>query len=298
MRNLLAATLVSSMLFTAPVFAERDPDVAKAIKTRYPDAKTEVTGNRDINGVKVYAVKINTDEGESMAEITEYGDFLLYGVPLKSGKATPKSASETLTTLFKAQPDDVEQFRATSYLVDVDSAKKTYRLRFDAVGRLLDVDTAQDKEMMKGLDKATDDGAKKASERAMKWNKGLTVENVYFSDDSHEYYMVDMKNKDGKDATITVSPTGNVAAFRNEIAKADIPEPVQATMNKLFDTAKVKTAYKAEYQFYEFVQKMDDSDVMVRVRTNGDIMSITPRSSSDKEEDESPVKKAKKNKKK
>lgn len=294
MKNLFAAALVGSMMLAAPAFAERDPDVAKAIKSRYADAKTEVTGHREVNGVKVYAVKVGTDEGDSLAEITEYGDFLLYGVPLKAGSAIPKSATETLTTLFKAKPDDVDQFRATSYLVDVDSGKKTFRLRFDAVGRLLDVDTAQDAAAaISGLEKTSDAGAKKASERALKWNSGLTVENVYFADDSHEYYLVDLKNKEGKDAMITVSAAGNVASFRNEIPKADIPEPVQATMNKLFDTAKVKTAYKAEYQFYEFVQKIDEGEVTVRVRTNGDIMSITPKKVA---EEESPVKKAKKKK--
>jgi hypothetical protein len=295
MKHLFTAALVATLLFAAPAFAERDPDVAKAIKSRYADAKTEVTGHREINGVKVYQVKVSTDEGDSIAEITEYGDFLLYGVPLQAGKGLPKSASETLESLFKAKPDDVDQYRATSYLVDVDSGKKTFRMRFDAVGRLLDVDTAQDvKEAMSHLDKATDAGAKKASERALKWNSGLTVENVYFADDSHEYYLVDLKNKAGKDATITVSAAGNVSAFRNEIPKADIPEPVMATMNKLFDTAKLKTAYKAEYQFYEFVQKIDDGELLVRVRANGDIMSITPKKAA---EEESPVKKATKKKK-
>jgi len=282
------------MLLAGSVFADRDPDVDKAIKSRYPDATSEVTGNRTVNGVKVYAVNVKMKEGDSVAEITEFGDFLLYGVPLK--KSMPKSAVETLQGLFKANPDAVEQYRATSYLADLPSGKKTYRLRFDAVGRLLDIDQAQDAETMKNMEKADDAGAKKAQELAERWNAGLTTENVYFTDDSHEFYLVDLKNKNGKDAQITMNADGNVAGFRNEIDKSEIPEPVQATMNKLFDASKVKTVYKAEYQFYEYEQPMGDNEATIRVRTNGEVMSITPREADSKEE-ESPVRKAsKKNK--
>lgn len=295
MKKFLVAAILTTGVMVLPAMAQRDPEVDQAIKSRYADATTEVTGNRTINGVKVYHVKINSKEGDSVAEITEFGDFLLYGVPSRRG--LPASAAETLTGLFKAKPDEVDQYRATSYLVDINSGKRTFRLRFDAVGRLLDIDPAQAAEdAMKGLDKADDDNAKKARERALNWNKGLTAEGVYFADDSHELYLVDLKTKEGKDAQITITSDGNVAGFRNEIAKADIPEPVQATMNKLFDTAKVKTAYKAEYQFYEFMQNIGDNEARIRVRTNGDLMSITPRKAADKEEDESPVRAAKKKK--
>jgi hypothetical protein len=294
MRRFFAVAVVASSLFVGQAFAERDPEVDKAIKSRYPDATSEVTGRREINGVKVYQVDIKTKEGDSVAEITEFGDFLLYGVAIK--KAVPKTAAETMQGLFKARPEDVDQFRATSYLVDIDLSKKTYRLRFDAVGRLLDIDHAiSSKDALKGLDKASDAGAKKAEERALNWNAGLKSEGVYFADDSHEFYLVDLKNKHGKDAQITLTADGNVSSFRNEIAKSDIPEPVQQTMAKLFDTGKVKTAYKAEYQFYEFIQTVGENEITVRVRTNGDIMSIAPRKLDQKEE-ESPVRKSVKKK--
>ena len=50
-------------------------------KKAYPDAGTQITNVHTVNGVKVSEVKVTTKQGESTAEVTEYGDFLMYGVP-------------------------------------------------------------------------------------------------------------------------------------------------------------------------------------------------------------------------
>ena len=164
--SLVAAGLCAAVS-TNPVFAKRDPDVAKALKEQYPDAKTEITRSRDINGVKVNDVKITTKDGDSTAEVTEYGDFLLWGMPrnASSGNTISAAAAETLQGLFKGDLKNVDVYKTVNYLVDVQTSKKTFRLRLDPVGRLRDVDnSAQMKQEQASLEKASGGDAKKAEQ--------------------------------------------------------------------------------------------------------------------------------------
>src|SRR3954463_10663242 len=64
---------------------KQESEVQKALKDAYPDAQTEITNTSEVNGVKVYDVKVTTKTGESTAQITDYGDFLMYGVPHEYG---------------------------------------------------------------------------------------------------------------------------------------------------------------------------------------------------------------------
>src|SRR5437016_11253058 len=117
--------------------------VDKALKERYPDAKIQIERTREVNGVKVTDAKVTTKDGESTAEVTEYGDFLLWGLPRRGGMSgVAKPAADTINGLFKGSPSDVDLYWATDYLVDIGMGKKIFRLRFDPVGRLRDIDSA------------------------------------------------------------------------------------------------------------------------------------------------------------
>src|SRR6185436_7649726 len=111
----------------------------KSLAERYPDAKTEIINTSEINGVKVYDVKITNKQGTSTAQITDYGDFLMYGKPHEFGAIT-NAISQDVSGLFNAKPEDVEMYRVTNYYVDFKGSKgKNSTARFDAVGRLKDV---------------------------------------------------------------------------------------------------------------------------------------------------------------
>jgi len=89
--------------------------------------------------VKVYDVNVTTKEGESTAKITDYGDFLMFGVP-RDANAIKTEMSRYATGIFKTAPSDVDLYRSDLYLVDFKNPNgKTFTAKFDAVGRLVDI---------------------------------------------------------------------------------------------------------------------------------------------------------------
>src|SRR4051812_31438118 len=108
--SLLAGGLtIGAATFPASAAKPRETDVQKALKEVYPDAQTQVTGTRDVNGVQVSEVKVTTKAGESAAELTQYGDFLSYGVPRNEGGLN-NMISQATGGVFKSQPQDVDMF--------------------------------------------------------------------------------------------------------------------------------------------------------------------------------------------
>src|SRR5690349_518388 len=84
-------------------------DVQQALKEQYPDAKFEKAGEHNVNGVQVSDYRITTKDGDSTAQITQYGDFLLWGKPrgFGGGNAISQPAEDTLKGLFKGNISDV-----------------------------------------------------------------------------------------------------------------------------------------------------------------------------------------------
>src|SRR5690348_3527962 len=114
--SLLAAGLVigaGSNVAHAAKQKKQESEVDKALKEAYPDAQTKITGSKDINGVKVYDVDVKTKQGESNAQVTEYGDFLSYGVPHEYS-AIRDLIQKDVGGVFKSTPQDIEMFRVTN----------------------------------------------------------------------------------------------------------------------------------------------------------------------------------------
>jgi hypothetical protein len=257
--------------------AKRDPDVNRALKKEYPDCTTEVVNVRNVNGVKVSDVKVTTKHGECMAKVTEYGDFVLVGEP-RGNSNISKPAIDTLNGLFKRGQQDVDVYRVTSYLVDVKSDKKWFRLRYDPVGELHDISNEAEmkKDDIKNLEKVDrKDHADKADDYARKYIEGAKVEGVYRNPEDDDFFIVDMKQKDGKDARITISNVGRVLSERDEIDVNDIPKPVLDGMDQMFDRTKIARAYRYEYEYYQFDKVSNSGDrVSVNIRPNGDVLSV------------------------
>src|SRR5215213_3721069 len=92
-KTLLSAALAASVCMTsAASFAQtqkRDPDVQKTLQRAYPGAQTQVMGAEEVNGVKVFNVNVADKAGAaSTAQVTEFGDFLLYGAPQHAPELT------------------------------------------------------------------------------------------------------------------------------------------------------------------------------------------------------------------
>src|SRR5688500_10952146 len=125
---ILSSFLAAGMVVGTAGIAEaakpkkQESEVQKSLKQAYPDAETQITGTNEVNGVKVYDVAVKTPKGESTAQITDYGDFLMYGVPHEYG-AIRSAIQQDIGGVFKSTPEDIDMYRVTNYFVDFKGPK-------------------------------------------------------------------------------------------------------------------------------------------------------------------------------
>lgn len=274
-RNRILNFAVAGVLATgAAAFGARDPDVAAALKKAYPDAGTQITNVHSVNGVKVSEVKVTTKQGESTAEVTEYGDFLMYGIPHEYS-VVQKSIQNATQGLFKTAPSDVDMYRVTNYWVEIQGPKnKPISLRYDAVGRLKDVVNSSEIERNKSQkdygEKVSGDEAKKAEQVAKKELPDLQIEGVYKANEGEGFDWVQAKN-----GQVIVNPNGQVYSYNVEIDQKDIPKPILDSIEQMFGKEKITKAARGEYEFYQFnEQSLTGEPLVVKMRPNGDIIEV------------------------
>jgi hypothetical protein len=278
MKSLVCLTFVcAAMSLPTFAFAKRTRTVDEALKREYPDAKTEIVSTRTLNGVKLNEVKVMTKDGEARAEVTEFGDFVVVGEP-RGTRNLSKPAQDTLDGLFHTQQQDVGVYRVTSYYVDVTAGHRTFRLIIDPVGKIHDIQNESEikRDDIRNLEKVdSKEHAMKADDYAKKYMEGDKVEGVYRLPDSEDFYVVDLRQKDGKDARITLSNVGRIFSQREEIAIDELPKPVLDTINQTFDATKGKHAYRYEYEYYQIDKVSSGGEhVEIQIRPNGDVLKV------------------------
>jgi hypothetical protein len=252
---------------------KKESEVTKTLKEQYPDAETQITNSQEINGVRVYDVTIKNKSGESTAQITDYGDFLMYGVPHEYG-VVKNLISSNVSGLFKSAPDDIDMYRVTTYTVEFPGAKgKTYAAQFDALGRLTDIKNASELQRESGKEahgaKASDDQAKKAEAQVKKYSPEAQVQGVFQSEQGGDFLYVQTNGGEW-----IVNPAGQVYGFREEIKLEDLPDPVEAAVKNTF-SGQASKAYRGEYEYYQFNQQTQTGDpIVVKMRPNGDILEV------------------------
>lgn len=279
-RNLIIGCVVASLLCgTTAALAQRNKAVDRALKAQYPDATTEVVGSRTINGVKVNEVRVKAKDGESTALITNDGDFIVSGTPVNP-RTMPEAASRALSGLFKNNPTDVERNIATSYTTEVEAGGKLYALRFDPVGRLRDI--SNEAEIKAGdfskTDASTSDRANKVREIATNRYEGSKVSEIHLYPPAGEgFYIATLDTDEGK-VDIVANEAGIVYTQRQHLDREKLPAPVREQIEKMFAGANIKNAYRNTYDYYQFnTQSTGGDQVTIRVRPNGDIMSVANR---------------------
>jgi YD repeat-containing protein len=292
MKSLLIGSLALA-LTCGTALAQRDDDrksaddrgggrpeaIDQALKHRYgKDAKTQIIGAPStVNGVRVYPVRVTNKRGESTAMVTEYGDFHLSGMP-SNFKGMPEAVRNT-QTLFKANPENAEQFIADGYFVDLQQGGKVYRLRYDAIGRLREIMNPEEVERVEttNFKKADERNAGKVQELAERQvPEGSKIKDVYVDPRNPGFYVAKYTGPDGKEILVITDEQGNVYQTRTEIDAKELPRPVRDAFERMFDDGKIKWAYRTQYQFYQFDQQTPDGDrVTFKVRPNGQIMDVS-----------------------
>ena len=284
MRKVIVSSMLALSMAVGTASAAKQPkqenEVTKALKDRYPDAQTQINGSHDVNGVRVFDVKVTNKMGDSTAQITNYGDFLMYGVPHEYGNIE-SAINNQVSGLFKSKPDDVDMYRVTNYYVDFKNPNgKTFTARFDAVGRLLDIynqgqtpddvaaTAAKGSNSQQVTDKASLDKAASYAKREL--GKDVQVASVTKSSDENGFWVVALQ--DG--GQLIVNPGGQVYSLREPITKDEFPEPVAKTIQSIFN-ATIDKLWRGEYEYYQFnEQSQTGTPIVVKMRPNGDILEV------------------------
>ena len=284
MKRLILCSLLA-LGVTAPAITadaakakKQESDVQKALKQAYPDAETEVTGTNEVNGVKVYDISVKTKKGQSTAQVTDYGDFLMYGVPHEYG-AIRSAIQRDIGGIFKSTPEDIEMYRVTNYFVDFKGPNdKNFTARFDAVGRLLDIETkeateaqAQQAAASQRGERIKDDATvRRIAEYVKRELPEAELEAVYPAREGGEFMTATLTGG----GEVVVNKDGQVYSLRQPITKDQFPEPVAKTIQGIF-TAPIEKLWRGEYEYYQFNQQSQQgSPIVVQMRPNGDILDV------------------------
>ena len=276
-KRFIHTLLVSGFCLSIGFAGVRDRDVDHALKQEYPDSQTEIVGRRVLNGVKVYDVRIRDRHGESTATVTEFGDFIVTGRPRGDWNVS-RPAQETLKGLFKSGQRDVDVYHVTNYLVDVWTDRKLFRLRFDPVGRLQDIDNEASihKDDVQNLERANRDARSlHADDYAHRYFPDCKIIGVYRAPGLDDFFIVDMLQRDGYSARMTLNNDGRVFSEHEQIDVHDIPQPIFAAIDQMFDRTRIDRAYRYEYEYYQFDKVTSSGNhVSVRIRPNGDVLGV------------------------
>ncbi len=290
----MAVTLTAGIAEAAKP-KKQESEVQKSLKEAYPDAETQITGTNDVNGVKVHDVSVKSSEGESMAQVTEYGDFLMYGVP-RERRLIRQNIQEDIGGIFKSTPEDIQMYRVTNYFVDFKPEKgKPFTARFDAVGRLLDIEsteTAQAKGQSAGggeqqkqpaaAQRITDESKVQRIAKYLKREMPeAQLEAVYPAPEQGEGFVRATITGGGE---MIVNQEGQIHTIRQPITKEDFPEPVAKTIQGIF-TAPIANLYRGQYEYYQFNQQSQQgSPIVVKMRSNGEVFDVQNQEAEESEQ--------------
>ena len=287
MKSLLIGSLALA-LTCGPALAQKDDDrdrggrteaIDQALKQRYgEDTAVEIVGTPNTyNGVRVYTARVRNKQGESEALVTEYGDLYLSGMP-SNIKGTPEAVRNT-RTLFKAAPANVEQYVTDGYYIDLQQGDQLYRLRYDALGRLREVVSPEAVEAFETtkLRKAEGDVAGKVQELAeRRVPAGSKIKDVYVDPRHPGLYVAKYAGPQGKELLVNLDEQGNIYQTRTELAQDELPRPVRDAFARMFDSGKIKWAYRTQAHFYQFNQQTAGGETITfKVRPNGEIIDVS-----------------------
>lgn len=281
MRSVLLASALVAALSAGAALAQqkRDPDVQKTLQRAYPGAQTQVTGAEEVNGVKVFNVNIADKTGApSSAQVTEYGDFLIYGAPQHAAELT-KLIQSNVGQMFQTPPSDVQLFRRTSYLIDVpvqgeNKKQQTYQISLDAVGRVLNI---SDADAVRTSQKAAQKQEVKDKEQARKLEqvardryvgKDAQLQRVTQSD-IPGFFIADFKG-----AAVTLNDQGQILQIREDVPGKDLPLPVRQALEQLVKSS--TRAQRVEEEYFQFTEKNPKGNAfVVKMRPDGEILGVT-----------------------
>ena len=289
MNRWIVLALCAFGLFVSSVGAAQSDlpkKVQKAIAeeySEYDNVRSELTGTREIMGVKVYEIRVTTSDGDSTARVTENGDFLISGSPRAPG-GIPARATRATAELFNKPPRDVEAFTMTWYYVHLDANGHFYQIKFDPTGRIRDISSRR--EMDASLDvkteKASDDERNLITQNLKKRFEKAKVKSVARIEDT-DFFVAELTTEGDHEGRVVLNQKNTLESARIGIDQKELPKSVLETLQRLFGNFRVIATLRGEYRYYEYSQDLGADSVRVRVLPSGDIISVMSERNGDEE---------------
>jgi hypothetical protein len=278
----MSAGVAGGFLASPSVASAQSRDAAdKALRQQYPKGNFNVTGTRVVNGVTVYDVGVQTPEGGTYAQVTDKGEFVSAGQPMKM-EQTPATVQNTAKVFKEMQ--NLDQFVANYYNVFIGEGSQRFQIVFEPTGRLVDIYSPQalarqapsaqqqtTPEVKQSLTSSINGRFPNAKiNEISQWSEGQGMYSALFTtgDDRTAYFVFDEK--------------GVSVIERIRIPVSEVPQVVQQTVKELFNSP-IQDASRGTEKFWRLRQRGGDEQVAIKIRPNGEIASIrTEAGSTDK----------------
>lgn len=275
-QKMLAVTAAAALGLSTAAFGADNKAFEKQLAKEFPGAKTQITNTRQINGVTVYDVRVQSGGTQSDATITESGDYLLATLP-ETPANIPADVQKVTQGFFGGTPSNVEAFVITNYIVGVNANGKGYDVKFDATGRITDIDTKQQvaSEDPRKQPKASGDVAAKLTKLVEQRFPGSKISSVNRSDAAADFYTVSF-NDEGQQSWVIISEDNRVRSYAQKIPTNQLPKAVANEIAQI-KGAKADAVWKYTYHYWQLEQNANGDTVTLKVRPDGDVISVESR---------------------
>jgi hypothetical protein len=297
MRNLMMWCVVGMMAMSSTALLAVKPDhavkegkaskagetaaskaVDEAITRRFAGATYKIDQERTINAVKVYDVTITDTHGNATAVITDDGEFLITGIPGSTAvRNLPAPVQAVTSQVFASQPEQVTYFERTTFLVDTQVEKHTYRMEFNALGQLTDIQSAAEMRWddPSKLEKASKSETDQLLPKLKEYLGDPKIQEAYHYPDAADFFLVTCSTSHDRSVQIVLNTRGDVDWWRVVMAQADLPKPVGTALSTMFKSAKILRIVRNQVDLYNCEQKTASGDTLsLHVSPTGDVTRI------------------------
>jgi hypothetical protein len=240
-------------------------------------AQVKITGEHEINGVKVYTADVTNPTGQSTATATEFGDVIEAGRPA-ANNTLPQAVREVTQDLFKAPPADVDFVDRHCFYVTIASGGHNSRLAIDAAGRIIGLKSPNQLHEDAPGNEQSASGQQRQQIEKLVHDRLPEAKVTDIKPALHDpgYYEAFYTSRDGR-GYIIINPSNDVAMYYLPLARTELPKAVQRTIDTVLKGEQIKTTGAAHERIYRVTENVGADQITFRVHSNGDVEDISEK---------------------
>jgi hypothetical protein len=245
------------------------------LKQDFPNQTREVVRSFEINGVRVFHIKITGNKGESTVQITEEGDYLSRIVPTRYS-GMPELAKSVLRATFSAQPTGSHFCESTTYAIDIGGSRPV-RVEIDAAGRIQDILSGPQLRAtyFNNYQPADRREASAVADKIESFFEYSKIKGIYHYPEAPGFFFAELTSDRGnRRAEIVMDTRKDVPFWRYELRQHELPKSVKRAMEHLVPGARIDRIMRVKQSWYRIEQPAGDDRLMVEIRPTGDVIRV------------------------